>query len=253
MSRTGRTNGAFGETTITYLITNSASLLMTTSIDTVNGISSTLAATSTNEDSSGSTNSASGEYELSIFFDVITTDNTAVLIVTTNTLSTISTAVLLVTTDTLSTIGIDSTVTTVTLSTIGIDNTVTTVTLSTIGIDSTVTTVTLSTIGIDSTAVLPLTTRILSSNQMESTTILSPTTNIYSTSADSAVVDKPSIVPSEGSSSISFNTGAIVGVTVGVIILIIIIMTGMVVCIVVRKKRNKRKYKISWALRPGNH
>ena len=201
VSRTSRINGAFDETASTYLIINSASLLTTTSIVTVNGRSSTVAAANTNEDGSStntasiSTSNTAIEYELTVFFDVITsTDNTAVLLVTTNTLSTFR---------------------------------------------------------IDSTTVLPLTTNILSTNQMDDTTILSATTNVYSTNGGSAVVNNPSStsVPNEGDSSGPLNTAAIVGLTVGLIVLIaIIIMTGMVVCILVRKRRTKRKYKISWTL-----
>ena len=199
VSNTDRINEALDATTYAYLITNSASFLMTTSIVTVNGISSTttVAATSTNEDSR-ITNSASSipiEYELSVFFDILTTDNSAILLVTTNTLS--------------------------------------------------------STFTTGSTTVLPLTTTILSTNQMNSTTLLSATTNIYSTNGHSTVV---SVIPSGESSSSSFGTAAIVGVTVGVFILIVILtMTVMVMCIIVRKKRNKRKYEIGWTLRDGNH
>lgn len=70
-----------------YLITDTTSLFMSTNIFTVNGVSSTVAAANSLR-SPDTSSTAMFEYETSMFFDIITSiENTAVLLVNTNTLS----------------------------------------------------------------------------------------------------------------------------------------------------------------------
>ena len=108
-----------------------------------------------------------------------------------------------------------------------------------------------STNRINSATVLPTMTNVLSTLQMDSTTLL-PSITRTNGDTNTTVINRPTDVLSGKDSSSSSKIGIIVGAAGGGIILITA-MTCIVGFIVVRKKRVKRKYQITWRQQAGDY